>query len=87
MSGGSFDYAYYKVYNFVEELNARLQEIEKDPSSDYKEVFTLLREVKEVCESTAILMKETEWMFSGDTGKETFRERAIAALTNLQGIT
>lgn len=69
MSGGSFDYAYIRVSNFVDELVSRIQE---DKQELNPETIDRLKQVASMADLTAKLMKEAEWLYSGDTGEETF---------------
>lgn len=81
MSGGSFDYAFTKVSQFACELEVKLDTF--DTPNEWGECYnkfepeTLekLHEILKQCEYTAQLMKEVEWLYSGDTGDESFMER------------
>lgn len=81
MSGGSFDYACYRVDQFADELGLRLDEFDKKDEWGYQpnkfEPATLakLREIEALARHTAKLMKEAEWLYSGDTGDDSFMER------------
>lgn len=74
MSGGSFNYAYLRVDDFVSELKSRMEDAMAITDLDSK-VDTKLIEIRKQAQKTADLMKEVEWLFSGDTGNETFLER------------
>lgn len=81
MSGGSFNYAYQKVYDFADELRNKIDENSKPDSYgevrygyDGQTIFRL-RQIEEMARKTAALMKEAEWLYSGDTGPETFAAR------------
>ena len=81
MSGGSFDYAYGRVEQFTEELGVRLDG--HDQKNEYGETpyafepatLAKLREIERMARKTAALMKEAEWLYSGDTGDDTFMKR------------
>ena len=81
MSGGSFNYAYGTVDQFADELGVRLDEFDKaDEFGDkrYKfepETMSKLREIERLARYTARLMKEAEWLYSGDTGDASFMKR------------
>ncbi len=70
MSGGSFDFAYSKVTDFADELSARL---DTEPAYPHSEVVRerLQRLVIEA-RKLAALMRETEWLYSGDHGEQTY---------------
>lgn len=85
MSGGSFYYAYKRVETFVEELDAKLRravahpEDAGDEDSDYEppQEFSLdtlarLTEIARMSEHVAKLMREAEFLYSGDTSEESF---------------
>lgn len=64
MSGGSFEYAFHKVENFIDDLNIRIQQLKAEGDSDIniesRERFVAhLRLVAEA-------MKAIEWVDSGD---------------------
>jgi hypothetical protein len=75
MSGGSFNYAFMAVDRFVEELNVKLDEKQDyfDHANTYQELCDILRSAR----LTAKLMKEVEWLYSGDTSEESFMQRVM----------
>jgi hypothetical protein len=76
MSGGRFDYAYIRVQNFADELEAWL---DQPPGSDCSpEVLARLRELVASSRRHAAMMRHAEWFASGDAGEETFLARAAA---------
>lgn len=80
MSGGSFRYAYNHVEQFVEELHNKIDDNDKpnewgDGFGFSPEVLVKLQEVVDIATLSAKLMKEVEWLYSGDTGEDTFLER------------
>jgi len=78
MSGGSFDYAFTRVNQFADELRIKLENRKKqneygEVCYDYSdEVITELTNIKLAAFTLSDLMKEVEWLYSGDTGEETF---------------
>ena len=80
MSGGSFRYAYNHVEQFVEELHNKIDDNDKpnewgDGFGFSPEVLVKLQEAVHIATLSAKLMKEVEWLYSGDTGEDTFLER------------
>jgi hypothetical protein len=82
MSGGSFDYACYKVLQFSDELKNKLEAQGKDLQHDgypqpkwESHVSDKLYEIAQLSEYVGLLMKEAEWLYSGDTGEDTFISR------------
>lgn len=71
MSGGSFDYAYMTIDLFAERLGEKLD------NKNFLEpkVLAQLRDIKELAQYMALLMKEVEWFYSGDTTDFTFMDR------------
>ena len=80
MSGGSFDYAYARMHEFADDLRNKLAE--QGQVVDGWEVCTWepqvaakLAEIAALVDHAAKLAKEAEWLYSGDTGEETFMAR------------
>jgi hypothetical protein len=76
MSGGSFDYAWLRVGEFLLNLEERLERPEIE--EDFKpETIAKLREIAETIHLASKLMREVGKLYSGDTGNETFLERVV----------
>lgn len=77
MSGGSFNYSYRKVDEFSYTLEKILDDIDRDDEDCgfEKETIEKLEGILVLCRKTAKLMKEVEWLISGDTGDESFMKR------------
>ncbi len=80
MSGGSFDYAFGRVNDFADALSVKLDMNDCEDGDGWKtgfspETVAKLREIEVIARKTAALMMETEWLYSGDTGEESFAER------------
>ena len=80
MSGGSFDYAYARMHEFADNLRCKLDE--QGQVVDGWEVGTWepavaakLAEIAALVDHAAKLAREAEWLYSGDTGEDTFTER------------
>ena len=84
MSGGSFDYAYQHAARFADELRNKLAEQGKQDCDGWTvtewtpEVAARLGEIADIAERASKLMKEAEWLYSGDTGDDTFMRRMDA---------
>lgn len=97
MSGGSFDYAYCRVDQFADALGLRLDEFDKKDEWGYTPnrfdpaTLAKLREIEALARYTARLMREAEWLYSGDTDDDSFMERVRkieshnAVLTGAEG--
>jgi hypothetical protein len=77
MSGGSFDYAYGHVAQFADELENKLDTagVEGFDPWNSPEVVARLRRLVIDARRVSALMKEAEWLYSGDTGEDTFSKR------------
>lgn len=73
MSGGSFDYAFFRVEMFANELEDKLakNELGEVPPEVTARLARLVVEARRL----AALMKEAEWLYSGDTGDASFLAR------------
>ena len=79
MSGGSFDYAYFHPQRFADDLRNRIVKRvdgDGDPVGQYSPAtISRLLKIALLAERASLLMKETEWLYSGDTGEDTFIDR------------
>ena len=80
MSGGSFDYAYRRMMDFADDLRDMLSQ--QGQRKDGWEVgtwepavATKLAEIAAIVDHAAKLAREAEWLYSGDTGEDTFMQR------------
>jgi hypothetical protein len=80
MSGGSFDYAYRHMVEFANDLRCKLAE-QGQVVDGWKigtwepAVAVKMEEISHIVDYAAKLAKEVEWLYSGDTGEETFMWR------------
>ncbi len=80
MSGGSFNYEYSRMQDFADDLRERLTQ-QGQVVDGWKvgiwepAVATKLAEIAELVDHVAKLAREAEWLYSGDTGEDTFTER------------
>lgn len=84
MSGGSFGYSYYYVNTFINELELKLKrktEFDLEP-----ETVKMLKNILALAKITSNLMKETEWMYSSDTGEAFFMKEAKKNFRKLERI-
>jgi hypothetical protein len=72
MSGGSFNYAYQGTERFADELRLKLVE---NPYEFELKTRNKLWEIEALVRYTAKLMREAEWLYSGDTGDDSFMQR------------
>ena len=77
MSGGSFDYAFHKVNDFIEQLKQEIKINNIQDSDGYARNFSdeTINELQGICKSLTLmssLMKDVEWLYSGDIGEDTF---------------
>jgi hypothetical protein len=72
MSGGSFNYAYQGTERFADELELKLEE---NPYEWELKTRNKLWEISAMSRYISMLMREAEWLYSGDTGDDSFMER------------
>ena len=80
MSGGSLDYAYFRLQTLAEDIQ---EEIDSNHTKDEfgfihdynEETICRMKKTVELLIQTSKLSKEVEWLLSGDTGEDTFKER------------
>jgi hypothetical protein len=70
MSGGSYDYAFLKMYGFIEQIDDDLKSgaFAGFSLSTIAAAHQLSNEAKQMAEK----MKSLEWMMSGDSSEEQF---------------
>lgn len=85
MSGGSFDHAYWRAQEFADNLDDRLREAAelRDEGEEGPGVFDApttarLEHIAKVARHAAALMKEAEWLYSGDNSEESFAKNMKA---------
>jgi 3-methyladenine DNA glycosylase Tag len=89
VSGGSFDYAYIRVEGFSENLLLRLDSSDKvdeygdTPNKFKSETLSKLYEIERMVRVTSALMKEVEWLYSGDTSDDSFMKRVAGIEAHL----
>jgi len=82
MSGGSLDYVYWKVEDAVDRIVEEISRI------DYYEEKTvnMLKMTAAMANVTAKLLKEAEWLFSGDNGDESYSRNIQEIITKYEPI-
>ena len=80
MSGGSFDYAYRHMTDFADDLRCKLAQqgviVDGGKVGTWEpQVAAKLAEIAALVDHAAKLAKEAEWLYSGDTGEDTFMGR------------
>lgn len=73
MSGGHFNYKYFDINSFAEELKHD-NDIETKSGVWSDKTITLLIGCQELIEQAGKLAREIEWLYSGDHGEESFAE-------------
>ena len=78
MSGGHFgDYDYYKVYQFADELELDIDNNDKPDEYGWKhnhdpDVIDVLREQIPKLRKMATIMRDIDYLYSGDIGDDGF---------------
>ena len=84
MRGGAFDYAYCRVLSFADGLALLLDAHDEvddwgnEPNEFSQHVLAKLKEIELECRKSAALMREAEWLYSGDTSESRFMRRVEA---------
>lgn len=76
MSGGHFDYAQHRIFDVAEQLRS-LRENGEATSIDWEEpekVLAALDETIALAERCAFMVKQVDYLWSGDHGEATFLE-------------
>lgn len=82
MSGGSFNYAHFRVKAFVGSLSERMRE-DRDSSP---ELLDRLKLIALLSGYTGELMRETDLLYSGDTGENTFMSDTSRLISDIESI-
>jgi len=84
MSGGHFDYGCFKVSQFAEEVihEIDINDSEHTDSDGWKvgmhlepETLKMVKRVGETLKLAGELAYATEWLYSGDYGEDTYRNK------------
>ncbi len=93
MSGGSFDYSYFRVQHFREQLDSYLIKkcYDDDDRSDFidslkEKTIKKLKVVSMLCLLAETLMKDTEWLFSGDSSEDNWTDITGEMFGNLRAV-
>lgn len=77
MSGGHFDYFHWKLDDFLGDLAT---ELEDNPDKFSPETMQLVRNLYEDLSPWYSMLRDMDYMYSGDISEEEFRERIITTL-------
>lgn len=77
MSWSAFEYLYQKASEFADKLECEIENNDRVNDLGYcpgysKETISELRKIESNARKLAKLMKETEWLYSGDNSEDTF---------------
>ena len=71
MSGGHYDYACFAIHDFADLLARDIRTNDCDEQLP-AETLDRLKRAQQIARVAAKLAKEAEWLYSGDTGPDTF---------------
>jgi len=79
MSGGHFDYAFYTIKNFYENLEEEIENNNKKDKFGFsynycEETIKKLKEIVEYLKLAKEYMYAVEWLYSGDFGEDDLLE-------------
>ena len=77
MSGGHYDYAQHYIWNIAETIERELATNNQEDECGYarqmpSDVVARMTELKNKLEQVAKLVKEADWLYSGDTSADYF---------------
>ena len=83
MSGGHFnsnEYIYYQVSQFADELESEIENNDRKDEWGYcpgysEEVLSYLREQIPILRKMSQVMRDIDYLYSGDHGEDSFLER------------
>lgn len=80
MSGGHYDYNQHYIWNIAEIIEKDLANNNQENEDGYdsrmpSDVVARMTELKNKLEQVAKLVKEADWLYSGDTSEEYFCEQ------------
>lgn len=87
MSGGHYDYAYYKVMDFADSCVLPRISWDYDKQKEVKfpiDNLELRKKFAEHLKSVAHVMREIEWCDSGDTGEDDLKVELEKFLSTLK---
>lgn len=82
MSGGHFNYVCYRILEFANELQQKIDTNDDETLDDFgdkrgygfdDETMLRLRTSCQIIVTAGKLAREIEWLYSGDHGEESFR--------------
>lgn len=88
MTGGSFDNDCFKISQFAQDLQNRIDENDKKDEDDSlfssakvpEDLLKLIQDSQKIIELAGKLAHDIEWFYSGDIGVETLEKRLKATL-------
>ena len=80
MSGGSFDYGCFRISQFAENLQNKIDENETKDDFGYSpsvspDVLKLIQDCQRTIDLAGKLAHDIEWFYSGDIGEDTLAKR------------
>ena len=96
MSGSYFNYGYFKISQFADELQHEIDINDDETKDEFGDTrgqcfstYTMerIRAAHKIIETAGKLAREIEWLYSGDHGEESYRELTDKILGGLSNIT
>ena len=85
MSGGYFDYSQYRIETIADEIESIMAE--NDAAGWYNfsnETIALFKDAVRVLRRAYVYAHRIDWLVSGDDGEESFRDRLIEELEEIE---
>jgi hypothetical protein len=79
MSGGHFEYGCFRISEFADNLKHEIQVNDVKNEDGYcpgytRDTIAILKRCHKIIAKAGELAKRVEWLYSGDSGEESFRE-------------
>jgi tRNA uridine 5-carbamoylmethylation protein Kti12 len=89
MSGGTFNYSQFRIEETADEVRQLAERYSKPDSNEYwprpafaPETIALMRACADTLTLAGNMLHEVDYLFAGDTGEDTFRERMAKVMKN-----
>lgn len=89
MSGGTFDYLQYRLYEIVESIEEIIKQNDIENEYGYKTEFSpetldKFKEGIDLLKKAQVYAQRIDWLCAGDDGEETFHKRLEEDLKKLE---
>lgn len=88
MSGGTFDYMQYRLYEIAQTIEHIIENNDKENEYGYKTQYSQqtldkFKEGVKLLRQAEVYAQRIDWLYAGDDGEETFHQRLEEDLNKL----